>query len=232
MEAAIAARMEERKELAKQASEKLINNERFMDVQAGIAALREEVARLDTIIQQLNTGITPFIAKDGSKYSVRVFPVSQFGIGLDKLVGIIAGSASAFTDEMAMQYEAIVGIPFIELQMANSLLGTVDYVNKEGIYVEGSRAIAKEEATTEDDSPLAHLKAVKEWEKENVKDLYMALQSICIKLEMYEVLPTEEVLLAKLQAWEVSAERRAKKQLQEIEKSSTLNQSSQFTIED
>jgi len=233
-EKAVAERVTKRRAEQQQASMALLDNEQFMDTQAHIAALSNEVQKLDNIIHQLNTGITPFVAKDGSKYSVRVFPVSQFGMGLDKLIGIIQGSASAFTDEMALQYEAIVGVPFTELQIANEVLGTVDYVNRDGIYVEGSRTAHKQEIhdSANSDEPLAGLKAVKQWEADNIKQLHMLIQSIAVKLGLYEIIPTEEKLAEAIQRWEQAAKRRAQKQLEEIEKSHQLTESSEFTLED
>jgi len=233
-EAKVAQKVAERRAKQEEASMALLDNEQFMNTQARISALSSEVQKLDTIIHQLNTGITPFIAKDGSKYTVRVFPVSSFGMGLDKLIGIIAGSASAFTDEMALQYEAIVGIPFTELQIANQVLGTVDYVNKDGILVEGSRTVIKQEVHDSADSnePLAGLKAVKQWETDNITELHMLIQSIAVKLSLYEIVPTKEKLADAVNRWEQSARRRAEKQLEEIEKSHQLTQSSEFTLED
>jgi len=233
-EKAVEARVQARKEEQSKASLALLDNEAFMDTQAHIMALSQEVQKLDTIIHQLNTGITPFVSKDGTKFSVRVFPIASFGMGLDKLMGIVSNSSSAFTDEMALQYEAIVGIQFTELSVARELLGTVDYVNKDGIYVEGTRTVAKNEvrASVDSDEVLAGTKAVKQWETENIGKLYLVVQSICVKLGLYEILPNVEAFTEAIARWEQAATRRATKQLEEIEKSATLNSDSSFTIED
>lgn len=231
-EEAVAKRVAEMKAEKRARSLDLVNNEKFMNTQAKLSILGEEVSKLDNIITQLNTAITPFIGRDGTKYQVRVFPISQFGIGLDKLIGIIAGSASAFTDDMAMQYEAIAGIPFIELQIANDTLGSVDYVNKDGIYVEGSRTLMREEVEDSGEGALAHLKAVKKWEDDNIEELYNMLQSIAMKMNFTEIVPSKEALKDKVAQWEMSAQRRAKKQESEIQKMEALNESSEFTISD
>jgi len=233
-ETKVAEACKQRLENQRNANIALLDNDAFMNVQVRIASIKNEVNKLDTIIQQLNSAITPFIAKDGSKYSVRVFSVTQFELGLDRLIGIITGSASAFTDEMSMQYEAITGIPFTELVIANNLLGTVDYINKDGIYVEGSRTISALDAQdmTTDESPLAKLKAVKAWRADNASELLMLLQSIAIKLDIYECLPSVDHLTNMLEKWELSATRRAEKQLKELEKSHALDASSEFTLED
>ena len=219
----------------KEANLALLDNEKFLATQVKLADTADEVGRLDIMLMQLNTGITPFIAKDGSKYSVRVFPVSQFGIGLDKLIGIIANSSSAFTDEMAIQYEAIVGVPFTELQIANQVLGSVDYMSKEGIYVEGSRTTEKAEhrALAEEDltSSLAGLKAEKFWVSDNIDELHSLIQSIAVKLDIYEIVPSREKLADLIAKWEASATRRARKQEEEVAKSTTLNEASEFTID-
>lgn len=226
---AIEAKKAQRKQTQREMAQGLVQNEEFISIQAQILATADEVQKLDTIIHQLNTGITPFVAKDGSKYTVRVFPITQFGLGLDRLMGIISGSASAFTEEMALQYEAIVGVPFIELQMANQVLGTVDYVNKDGIYVEGSRSI--EMAELPGDTPIEHLKAVKQWRHENARKLHHMLRNISISLDIYEIVPSVEKLEEALLKWEMSAKNRAKKKLEEQQKANELDDS-KFTIED
>ena len=234
-EKAVAERVEAIRKQEQEASMALINNEAFLNVQANISIEIARKDKLDTIIHQLNNGITPFIAKDGTKYSVRVFPISSFGRDLGRLMGIITGSSSAFTDEMALQYEAIVGVSFTELQITTEVLGTEDYINKDGIYVEGSRTVTKNEikASVDSSEPLAGIKAVKQWEKDNISKLYILIQSIAVKLNMLGIIPkTEEDLSVLVARWEQSATRRATKQLEEIEKSATLNNDSSFTIED
>ena len=233
-EARVAQARQEKLAKYKQDTMALLDNKDFMNAQVKSANLADERVKLDTIITQLNTAITAFIAKDGTKYSVRVFPVSQFGIGLDRLVGIIAGSASAFTDEMALEYEAIVGVPFVELQLANQVLGTVDYLNKDAVYVEGSRSLECEEyvASNSDGTPLDNIAKRKEYLLDSAKQLQIAIQSLAIKLELYELVPTVEQLTTRLTSWETSARNRANKQLAELRKRDALNEASQFTIED
>lgn len=235
LQKAIEQKAKERKKKLEADTASLVENDTFMELQARLVNTSQEIEKLDKIIHQLNTGITPFIAKDGSKYSVRVFPVSQFGVGLDKLVGIITGSATAFTDDMAAQYEAIVGVPFVELQLAREVLGTVPYVNRDGEYVEGTRNEHKQavkDALPDDVSVTERIKAIHKWEEQNAEEFYALLKSIAIKLKVYEIIPSSsEELLEKIRKWEANAERRASRQLEEIDKAEQLDVQ-MFTIDE
>lgn len=234
LQKAIAERARMRKRKLEADTATLTENDTFMELQAKMLNMSEEVKKLDTMINQLNTAVQPFVSKTGDKYSVRVFPISQFGLGLDKLVGVVAGSMTAFTDEMADQYEAIVGVPFIELQLAAELLGTVDYVNRDGQYVEGSRTVEKQAAKEElgdDAAPIDRIRAVHEWERKNIEELHAVLTAIAVKLGLYEIVPDKTELLERVRKWEAAAKRKAERQLVEIEKAMTLADAEQFTID-
>ncbi len=108
------------------AMEKLLENEAFIESQRSMQAKEEELTELGTIMIQLNA-IAPFIANDGRKFSVNVFPVASFGTGLGSVIGIVQGSRSAFVDEKLLEFSAITGVSIMELQEAQMALGSPAY---------------------------------------------------------------------------------------------------------
>ena len=107
----------------------LVNRDDIVIMRIDLTELNKEIKKLNSIISQLNL-IKPFVAKDGRRFRVNVFSqVSNFGPGLGQLIGIIQGAKSAFTDEMALEYEAITGVPYLELVMCADALGSADYYN-------------------------------------------------------------------------------------------------------
>jgi len=112
----------------------LLDNDQFIEAQRQLTAKQRELRQLNTIISQLNA-IPAFIANDGSRYRVTVYPISFFGHGLGEVLGIIASSSGAFTDDLILQYSAITGISEIELSEAKQALGVPAYCTKDGIVV-------------------------------------------------------------------------------------------------
>ena len=115
--------------------EALLDNPNFIEAQRKIEAKSSELRQLNSIINQLNS-IQPFVANDGTKYSITVYPISFFGKGLGEILGIIAASRSAFTDDLMLQYSAITGIDMVELSEAETALGRPTYYQKDGTVVE------------------------------------------------------------------------------------------------
>ena len=115
--------------------EALLDNPNFIEAQRKIEAKSSELRQLNSIINQLNS-IQPFVANDGTKYSITVYPISFFGKGLGEILGIIAASRSAFTDYLMLQYSAITGIDMVELSEAETALGRPAYYQKDGTVVE------------------------------------------------------------------------------------------------
>jgi uncharacterized coiled-coil protein SlyX len=113
-------------EQEQKAIESLLENEAFIEAQRSIMRKEQELQKLNTIITQLNS-ITPFVAKDGRKFSVIVFPIPVFGTGGAQIMGIIQGSRSAFIDEKALEYSAICGITQLELVEAREAMGSPAY---------------------------------------------------------------------------------------------------------
>ena len=115
--------------------ESLLDNPNFIEAQRKIEAKSMELRHLNSVINQLNC-IQPFVANDGSRYSVSVYPISFFGKGLGEILGIIASSRSAFTDDLMLQYSAITGIDMVELAEAEAALGRPAYCHKDGTVIE------------------------------------------------------------------------------------------------
>jgi hypothetical protein len=126
---------QERKLATENAKLSLLNNENFIATKLNSVLKSEELLHLNTLITQVSA-ISPFIAKDGTKYGVKVFPIAIFGLGFGQLIGLIKGSDNAFTDEMLAEYSAITGIESVELREASHYLGSVAYCNKAGIVVD------------------------------------------------------------------------------------------------
>ncbi len=135
LQAKIAEAQEQQDILYAKDLEALLDNPNFIEAQRKIEAKSSELRRLNSIIHQLNS-IQPFVANDGSKYSVTVYPISFFGKGLGEILGIIASSRSAFTDDLMLQYSAITGIDMVELAEAETALGRPAYCQKDGTIVE------------------------------------------------------------------------------------------------
>jgi multidrug efflux pump subunit AcrA (membrane-fusion protein) len=182
----------------------LLTNPAFIDAQRSIAAKDAELNKLNTIINQLNQ-IKPFVAKDGTKYAIKCYPVSFFGTGLAQVIGIISASRSAFTDELALQYSAITGISIIELMEANEALGAPAYISKAGVV---NPAITG-----------------------NLPKLRQLLASIMLKLNIQEFSP-ESITQDRIDLWFTKAELAVQLKQAEIEVTNTINSSSEFTIED
>lgn len=181
----------------------LITNKNFIEAQRQIAAKETELKQLNTTIKQLNM-ITPFVTDDGHKYSIKVYPVSHFGTGLGELMGIISGSRSAFTDELALKYSAITGIAMIELRDAQEALGSPTYVTKEGIKVEPTPT--------------------------NLPRLKQLLASIMLKTGLFEF-NLDSLTQDRIDLWFAKAEIKAEKVLAEYKQTEALNDSQEFTME-
>jgi len=182
----------------------LLTNPAFIEAQRSIAAKDAELAKLNTIINQLNQ-IKPFVAKDGTKYQIKCYPISFFGTGLSQVLGIISASRSAFTDELALQYSAITGISMIELAEANDALGSPVYLAKDGTISVATPA--------------------------NLGKLRQLLASILLKLGIKEFDPSS-ITQDRLDLWFAKAELAVAKAVEEIQTTNLINSTSQFTIED
>ncbi len=168
------------------ALDKLLENDKFIEVQRAITAKERELNTLNDTVFQLNS-ISPYIAKDGRKFSIKVFPVNVFGLGLGTIIGIISGSRGAFVDEKMMEYSAISGITSLELVEAANALGNPSY------YKDGK----VNDAIPGDFSKLKEI-----------------LEGIFVKIELHE-LKACDITKTKYDLWYALAENRANKQLSE-----------------
>jgi len=186
------------------AMEKLLENDNFIEAQRELMAKEEELTRLKAIITQLNK-IKPFVATDGTKYSVSVYPVSFFGTGIGEIIGIINGAKSAFTDDLALQYSAITGISMLELTEASNALGVPAYYsNKEMRMVDGIEG--------------------------NISIFKGLLDSIMLKLNITEFKNT--ITEERIKLWFARAELNATKKETEVARNIILDDNNDFTMED
>ena len=186
------------------ALDKLLTNDKFIEAQRTVIAKEAELERLTEITTQLNT-IAPFVANDGRKFSINVFPIAIFGTGLGNVMGIIQGSRSAFIDEKMMEFSAITGISMLELFQAQEAMGSTAFY-KDGKVTDaipGNYTILKE-----------------------------VLKGIFIKLELSEFKP-EQITKDRFDLWFASAENKANKQLQEHSELQILEENAKdFILED
>jgi len=199
----IELRKAERVAANRQAREDLANNIEYVNVQVKLELMKEEIAKLNKMIIQLNS-IKDFVANDGRKFGINVFPVSAFGPGLGQLIGIIQGSKGAFTDEMALEYETIVGVNHLELTMAADALGTTDYF-KHSIITQGE----------EGDEVL----------------FLVLLRGIANKLNIIECLPSDDEISKLITKWQITSAQKAKRQAEESKLAEDLDTEA-FTLED
>lgn len=182
--------------------ESLLDNPNFIEAQRKIEAKSSELRRLNAIINQLNS-IQPFVANDGSKYSITVYPISFFGKGLGEILGIIAASRSAFTDDLMLQYSAITGIDMVELAEAELALGRPAYCQKDGVLVEAVPG------------DLSRLRDI--------------LLSIAIKLDM-KTIELNQLTKDRFDLWYARAELAANKKAADFSRNLTL-ETQHFTME-
>jgi len=181
----------------------LLEDTNFIESQRKLAAMSAEMNKLQIAMATLNK-LPPFIANDGRKFNLNVFSIPFFGIGLGELVGIIQGSRGAFTDELQMKFEAVVGIPFIELQQASLALGSPAYYKDGDVFpaVEG-----------------------------DYYELVEIIKSIALKLEIYDC--STEMSKAKYDLWFAKAEITANRKLEDFNKAASLiGTDNKFTLED
>ena len=168
------------------ALEKLLDNDAFIEAQRIVTAKEAELSQLSEMMMQLNS-ITPFMANDGRKFSINVFPINIFGTGVGAVMGIIQGSRSAFIDDKMMEFSAITGISMLELHQAQEAMG--------------STAFYKDGKVTDAISG-------------NFTMLTDVLKGIFIKLELSEF-KASDITRDRFNLWFATAENKANKMLQE-----------------
>jgi hypothetical protein len=184
------------------AIDNLLANPAFIDAQRVISAKNVELTKLNGIISQLNQ-IKPFVSSDGATYGIKCYPVSFFGTGLAQVIGIIAASRSAFTDDLALQFSAVTGISLIELAEANEALGSPAYLSKDGIV-----------------SPTVH---------GNIPKFRALLESILIKLDVREF-NVSNITEDRVNLWYARAELNVQTKQAERELTNELMGGEEFTL--
>jgi len=202
LEAKVAAAQAVAIERTNASLDRLLDNDSYIETQRSLMAKDKEIKQLDAIMTQLNS-IMPYSAKNGDKFSVKVFPVNHFNTGLDRVIGIITGSRSAFVDDLAIQYEAITGISMIELELARTALGQPAYFSKGEVFEEV---------------------------RGDINEFNNLLTSIAIKLGINEF--TTKISKEALDLWFVRSKLAAERKKLEFDKAVVMNGITSFTIED
>ena len=189
-------------EIHNQSMIELANNPTFVESQRIIKAQEIELIKVNSMITQVNA-IKPLVVGDGRKFKVNCFPISNFGTGLGQVMGLIAASRSAFTDEMSLTYSAITNVPAIELETAALSMGSPAYY-KDGQVFEAIPG--------------------------NFAELAPILESIFIKLGLIEF-KASAITKDKFDLWFANSESAAMKKLVAFEAAATVA-TTKFTLED
>ena len=176
----------------------------FIESQRTLGAKTTELTKLNAIITSLNA-IKPFIASDGRKFNINCFPVTALPAGVAQVVGIIQASRGAFTDEMALQYQAITGVPPLTFASATVALGNPSYLDK-----------TANKATEEIPA--------------NWATLVPELQAIYLNLDLQEF-QASDLSEAQLNLWFATSKLKAITQEKEVAKAADLD-TGEFLIED
>lgn len=182
----------------------LLANTGFIEAQRVVDAKEKELKMLNGVTTQLNA-IPAFVAGDGRKFNVNVFPINIFGTGLGVVMGIINGSRSVFTDEKMLEYSLVTGISMLELQEAQTAMGSPAFFKDGKVH---------------DDIPG------------NYRVLKGLLDGIFVKLNLAEF-KSNDISEDRFDLWFATAEAKANKQLVEHEKLKDLEkEATDFIIEE
>jgi len=131
MAVAIAKARESRKQAKDEARLALLENGKYVDYLASIEDEADQVVKLATIMEQLNK-MKPIVTNDGTKYGVNIFPIAEYAFGpvMSRVVGIINGASSMFTDERQAEFEAITGVSHLSATKAGDTIGSPAYYSK------------------------------------------------------------------------------------------------------
>ena len=193
LDAKIAAAQAKTEKTNEKALDKLLDNDAFIEAQRTVNAKEAEIEKLNEVLIQLNA-IAPYVARDGRKFRINVFPINIFGTGLGEVMGVVQGSRGAFVAEKMLEYSAISGISMLELTEAQTALGSPAY------YKDGK---------------------VNDAIPGNFTALSALLQGIFIKLGLSEF-RADQVTEDKYNLWFAIAEAKANKQLIETQELSKL----------
>jgi len=205
MAVTIAKAKESRKQAKDEAKLALLENGKYVEYLASIEDESEQVAKLTTIMEQLNK-MKPIVTNDGTKYGVNIFPVAEyiFGPVFSRVIGIINGSSSMFTDERQAEFEAITGLLHLSATKARDAIGSPAYYSKGNL----ANAIPS-----------------------NGDCMDTAVTAVCDSIGV-DLAYASKVNVDTVARWFKVSEDKAQKQYAEFKKIEIVNDDNNFTIED
>lgn len=205
MAIAIATARESRKLAKDEAKLALLVNGKYVDYLASIEDEAEQVSKLTAIMEQLNK-MKPIVTNDGTKYGINIFPVAEYVFGpiISRVMGIINGSSSMFTDERQAEFEAITGLVHLSASKARDAIGSPAYYSKGNL----ANAIPS-----------------------NGESMDTAVTAVCDAIGI-DLAYAAKVNASTVARWFKVAEDKAQKQYSEFKKIEIVNVDNNFTIED
>ena len=206
MELAIARAKENRKRVRDEARAELANNFKYVDYLASVEDEEEQITSLQTVMDRLN-GMKAIQTNDGTKYNVNIYPVAEYVFGpvMSRVLGIVSGSSSMFTDERQAEFEAITGTSFLAVSTARNLIGSPAYYSK-GVL-------------TPEMPPM------------DIESIFIALTAVCNSLNV-DITYVNKVTKASLERWFSVAKAKAEKQFEAFERVEKVDSENNFTLED
>ena len=136
MELAIAKAKELRKQARDESKLALINNSNYVGYLASIEDEQDTIKQLTGVMDAVNK-MKPIVTNDGTKYSVHCYPVAEYIFGpiVSRVLGLINASSAMFTDERAMEFQALTGVSHLVFTKAKDAIGSPAYFSK-GIYAD------------------------------------------------------------------------------------------------
>ena len=205
MELAVAKAKELRKQARDESKLALINNSNYVGYLASIEDEQDTIKQLTGVMDAVNK-MKPIVTNDGTKYSVHCYPVAEYIFGpiVSRVLGLINASSAMFTDERAMEFQALTGVSTLVFNNARDVIGSPAYFSK-GNYV------------SELDGSMLNRKEA----------MLAVLQGLNLDLTYIDRLSD-----ANIGKWFDRAEVKAKEQLAEFSKNEKIDSTSNFTLED
>ena len=144
---------------------------------------------------------------DGTKYNVNIYPVAEYVFGpvMSRVIGIVSGSSSMFTDERQAEFEAITGTSFLAVSTTRNLIGSPAYYSK-GVL-------------TPEMPPM------------DIESISIALTAVCDSLNI-DITYVNKVTKSSLERWFSVARAKAEKQFEAFERVEKVDSENNFTLED
>ena len=206
MEIAISRAKENRKRVRDEAKAELANNSKYVEYLAYVEDEEEQITSLQTVMDRLN-GMKTIQTNDGTKYNVNIYPVAEYVFGpvMSRVIGIVSGSSSMFTDERQAEFEAITGTSFLAVSTARNLIGSPAYYSK-GVL-------------TPEMPPM------------DIESISIALTAVCNSLNV-DITYVNKVTKSSLERWFSVARAKAEKQFEAFERVEKVDSENNFTLED